>query len=72
MYSFEPGGDILGKNAGLSETSHKITFPLLLEMIRHRWIPSRERVLRKIHTAYIADRPDSTWSIDYWSMNALY
>ena len=72
VYAFEPGGDIWGKDAGLSEISRTITFPLLLEMIRHQWIPSREQVLRKIHTAYVADRPDSAWSMDYGSMHALY
>jgi len=72
VYSFEPAGDIWDKDAGLSDISQTITFPLLLEMIKHQWIPSREELLRKIRTAYIADRPDSAWSMDYGSMHALY
>ncbi|MBM2846130.1 MAG: hypothetical protein HW407_1442, partial [Bacteroidetes bacterium] len=72
VYSFEPSGDTWGKDAGLSEISQTITFPLLLEIIRHQWIPRKDQVLKKIHAGYIADRPDSAWSMDYGSMRTLY
>ncbi len=72
VYSFEPGGDTWGKDAGLSEISQQITFPLLLEIIRHQWIPRKDQALQKIHAGYIADRPDSAWSMDYASMRTLY
>lgn len=72
VYSFEPAGDIWGEHGGLSETSQKETFPLLLEIIRHRWIPSREQILRKIPAVYVADSADSHWSMDYGTMRTLY
>jgi len=72
VYSFEPPDDVWGRAGSLSQTSQQVTFPLLSEMIRRRWIPTREQVLHKIRSVYVADTSDSPWSLDYGTLHALY
>ncbi|MGC8897760.1 MAG: glycoside hydrolase family 98 domain-containing protein [Bacteroidota bacterium] len=72
VYALEPSGDIWEKDGRLSEISRRVTFPLLTDIIKNHWIPSREQILRKIQSVYVADSSDSHWSLDYGTMHALY
>lgn len=72
VYSFEPSSDIWAPDGSLSEISRRITFPQLYHIIRHRLIPDRAAVLKKIQNVYIADSADSPWALDYGTMHALY
>lgn len=72
VYSFEPAGDIWGKVGGLSEISKRVTFPLLLEIIRDQWLPRREEVLKNVRAVYVADSSDSPWSMNFGTIRILY